>query len=532
MARAGLQEVDMARSYRKSGVPVLALACAWAAMLALAPCALAANGDGTVVKGEIGKRLDEVVARAGEGGFWGAVLVARKGEVLLAKGYGAADYKTRRNDTRTLFEIASTSKQFTAAAVLKLEMEGRLSLSDTLQKFWKDAPADKARVTVLHLLTHTSGIDQNLGIPYASPMSREEFAKHILGPPLVSEPGEKFAYSNACYALLAAIVEIASGTSFEKYCHEKLFKPAGLVDTGFVQDGKLDAKRASSRECEWYPGATAVNWCWSWGYRGMGGVVSTVYDMFRWDRALRTEKVLNAKAIEKYYTPLRSGYALGWMVDMTESGSRRVSHAGGVAGFVVNYLRDLDDDIVVVVLSNGKTDVHGISNGLAALLVEKPKFRVFFDLSSADGNGRIMNLGSAASWEARKIKGGVALALGDRRKKAAVALIELPDAAARSIAFRLNALLGPPGKAAEKLEMEGGVYLNPYELDKGRLTLEKPFDILIRLAAPAEGSPAANDGRVELIFQDGEAREWPIMSSMDPGAARKLAEDLAKASGK
>jgi CubicO group peptidase (beta-lactamase class C family) len=251
----------------------------------LAP--LAAAGDGTVVLGEEGAALDADVQRASGGAFWGVVLVAKGGETLLAKGYGNADYASRPNAPDTLFEIASTSKSFTAAAILKLEMDGKLRVDDPIAKHLKGVPKDKRGITIHHVLTHTSGLSPNVGVPYASTVSRPEFIRFVLSKPLESAPGEKFAYCNSAYALLAAIVEEVTGKSFEEYSRKKLFEPAGLVDTGFIGDEALDGARVTVRRERLRPGATARDWFWGWGYRGMGGVVTTAQDLLRWDRALR-----------------------------------------------------------------------------------------------------------------------------------------------------------------------------------------------------------------------------------------------------
>jgi CubicO group peptidase (beta-lactamase class C family) len=505
--------------------------------LCLTTSAQGADKDLPWLQTDLGKKLDATVDRVGKGRFWGAVLVARKGEVLLAKGYGMADYAARPNDVRTLFEIASTSKQFTAAAILKLEMERRLKLTDTLGRFFKGVPQDKKEITVHHLLTHTSGIDQSTGLPYASPKTRKEFVEHIMAADMVSKPGEKFAYFNSGYALLAAIVERASGKSFEAYSRAKLFKPAKLKDTGFVKDKRLDKKRASTRICNWYPNATAVNWCWSWGYRGMGGVVSTVYDMLRWDRALRADKVLNEAAKKKYYTPALGGYALGWKVDLTVRGTTRVEHSGKVAGYAINYVRFLDDDAVVVVLSNGKTDVLGLANELAALLFEEVSFRASFDLRPYSLVGsQVQEFGAAASWMVKKLKGGrVALILVDRGKNHMAATIELPKGLARAVAYRIGLIIGPAPKAPEEKGIEAGVYLNRYQLDGGRTSVTEAFDMLVRPANKKDvrdkhGRPVP-DGRVEIILQQADPIYWPVMCKMQPATARKLRKALRKAVG-
>jgi len=216
----------------------------WVWLIAIV-CCTASGAD------ELAQRLDKAVTRASGGKFWGVVLVARKGKTLFAKGYGFADYKQRPNSPQTMFEIASTSKQFTAAAILKLRMQGKLKLTDKLGKFFKNVPQDKRTITLRHLLRHTSGISGKIGLPYSSRKTKEQLATFVFSKPLVSQPGQKWAYCNVAYALLAAVVEIASGSSFEAYSKTQLFEPAGMTDTGFIGDKTLDAKRMSSRKTKY-----------------------------------------------------------------------------------------------------------------------------------------------------------------------------------------------------------------------------------------------------------------------------------------
>jgi CubicO group peptidase (beta-lactamase class C family) len=214
----------------------------------------------------LGRRIDEAVQRSTGGGFWGTVLVARGGQIELSKGYGFADYGVRRNAPDTLFEIASTSKQVTATAILRLEQQKRLTTSDPIDKYLKDAPPDKHAITIDHLLHHTAGLDPELGASYAYTGTRAEYVQAMLERPLANEPGTKFAYSNVGYALLAAIVEVATGGSFEDYVRRELFATAGLTDTGFIKDERLmKSDRITTRLCDdcalsW----TAADWFWGW----------------------------------------------------------------------------------------------------------------------------------------------------------------------------------------------------------------------------------------------------------------------------
>src|SRR5262245_10023396 len=221
----------------------------------------------------LGKQIDEAVAAATDGDFWGTLLVVRGGQIELAKGYGFRDYESKPNTPDTLFEIASTSKQVTATAILRLEQQKRLKTSDSIAKYFKDTPADKTAITIDQLLHHTAGLDPDIGVAYSWVGSRDEYLAVILKKPLIGTPGAKFFYSNVGYALLAAIVEVVTGRPFEDYVRKELFAPAGLVDTGFVQDEALvKSDRVTKRHSDvGDPDWTAAKWFYGWGYRGMGG---------------------------------------------------------------------------------------------------------------------------------------------------------------------------------------------------------------------------------------------------------------------
>jgi CubicO group peptidase (beta-lactamase class C family) len=515
------------RRSRRRALPGALLFGAFAAL-----CAAAEAGQPAVRDPALAARLDAAIQRATGGGFWGAALVARGGEVLLAKGYGFADYGSRPNAPDTLFEIASASKPFTALAVLRLEMEGKLKLEDPIAKFFPNVPADKKGITVHHLLTHTSGMDPNQGLPYASPASREEFLRFILDTPLTSKTGEKFDYFNSGYAMLAAIVEIASGKSFEEYSREKIFKPAGMADTGFVQDRVLDAKRAAARLSESMPEATCVAWHWSWGYRGMGGVVTTALDLVKWDRALRSDKILDAKTKAKAYEPRLDGYACGWMVSRTDRGTSRAEHSGSVEGFVCNIVRYLEDDALIVLLSNGKTNLFEVTKRIDAILFAKPRLTAEIDIGPYKLNEhRAVELGGNVRWKAEREGQGLRLVLEDTAKKHTVATIRMPAGPAQKLRFDLDAMIRARGPEAKPAGAEAGLYLASYEIAGTRLSLEDGLAVVLmpRYSGTDEGGNDVVDERIVFVLNDEGRRQWPVMVKMDTKTAQELLAGVAKA---
>ena len=322
-----------------------------------------------VIAGDRGRKLEAALFESGGEDFWGSVLVVQRGDLIFAKAYGMADYDDTPNNPLTLFELASTSKQFTATAVLRLHEKKKLKVDDPLPEFFEDVPEDKSSITLHQLLSHTSGMSGAIGVPYASPIARDQYIAEMLAKPLANSPGTTFEYCNAGYALLAAVVEIVSKMDFEDYCAKHLFRPAKLNRTGFVQDRALRKDRnCSVRRTDDGGRWTAVDWHYGWGYRGMGGVVSHVYDLWRWDQALRGEKILRKATRELLFEPVLERYACGWRVGPGPGGRTLAEHAGSVAGYGINFARFLDEETLVVVLSNDPQKIHEITRVLLSQL--------------------------------------------------------------------------------------------------------------------------------------------------------------------
>ena len=224
--------------------------------------------------------MDGLVAQ----GFAGSVLVACGDDVMFAGAFGLADAAGRTPS----YWLASISKQFTAAAILRLQETGRLSISDPLARFFPDAPADKRDITLEQLLTHTSGFARG----YAADGITEPAlaARAILAAPLAGAPGAQFRYSNNNYSLLALIVAQVSGRSFETYVRDEVFARAGLRDAGFWPDPGAAYVPATQAP------VTAPADVANWGFRGATGMRASVPDLHRWVRALQRGDVLSAES--------------------------------------------------------------------------------------------------------------------------------------------------------------------------------------------------------------------------------------------
>ncbi len=259
-------------------------------------------------------KLDRYILTAVESGFSGAVLVAKGGEMILHKGYGVADReKSIPVKKDTVFDIGSITKRFTRAAVLKLEEQGKLKRSDPLTAFFDDVPADKAGITVEYLLEHTAGLHEYHDTRGDfEEMDREQAVKTILNQRLRFVPGEREAYSNSGYTLLAVIIELVSGQSYQAYLKQQLFEPAGMSRTGFYRDSLWEEGEVAVG----YEGRTIGKknspYYWphmTWALVGGGGMVSSVRDLFLWIQALEADKVLSEKARAEMYDPQGSPMA-------------------------------------------------------------------------------------------------------------------------------------------------------------------------------------------------------------------------------
>ncbi len=315
-----------------------------------------------VVRGDLSEELDTYMTRLTAQGFSGGLLVAKDGEIVLSKGYGMADRARGLPFTNeTVFPIGSITKQFTGAAILKLEMMGQLRVEDLITKYFDAVPADKAGITLHHLLTHSAGFRGALGFDFAA-ISRDEYIAQALGSALRFEPGTAYDYSNVGFSLLAAIVEQLSGGSYDAFVQEHLFAPAGMTKTGYLLSRWQpdDLAHGYRDDEDW---GTFADHAWAddgpyWHLRGNGGILSTLGDMHQWHLALEGDAVLSQAAKEKYYAPhVREGdgapsfYGYGWSV-MDSRHGRLITHNGGNPYFTSDFLRYVDADVVIYMTSN------------------------------------------------------------------------------------------------------------------------------------------------------------------------------------
>lgn len=302
-------------------------------------------------------RMDAVVRDdVDKGEFMGAVLVARDGEILFDKGYGSANLEWKiANDGDTKFRLGSVTKQFTGVAILLLQERGKLTLDAPVKTYLPDAPAAWDKITVRHLLTHSSGIPNFTSFPdYGStktlPATHATLIARFRDKPLDFAPGEKFSYSNSGYVLLSAMIEKLSGQSYAEFVAANLFKPLGMADTGYDSHAMILPRRAAGYAPA-KDGPVNTDYISMTIPQGAGALYSTTRDLLKWQRGLYGGKLLKPASLATFRTPYKSGYALGVGVQSAD-GVTTIEHGGGIEGFNTSLAYDPDRKITVVVLGN------------------------------------------------------------------------------------------------------------------------------------------------------------------------------------
>lgn len=296
--------------------------------------------------------------------FSGSVLIAQAGQVLLSKGYSMADWdKQVPNTPHTKFYVGSTTKQFTAMAILILQDQGKLHVRDSVCSHIVPCPGTWQSVTIHDLLTHTSGIPQ-LGGASLSTASPQAWIASFSGNPLVSTPGRQFSYCNVCYQILGYVVEQASGKPYSQFLQQAIFGPLQMRNTGF-DPHYLSLPDHAVGYASWRVRDIPIGWDvapeWSFLF-GAGLLYSTVEDMYRWDQALSRHTLVSQQSLNEAFTPYiasqyaGSSYGYGWFIAQAPTrGHRLIWHFGAVDGFRSYIGRYPEDGITIIILSNLST---------------------------------------------------------------------------------------------------------------------------------------------------------------------------------
>jgi N-acyl-D-amino-acid deacylase len=306
-----------------------------------------------------------------------AVGVVQKGVTTMAQGYGLANVEHEvRVTPATIFQSGSVGKQFTAAAVMLLVEDGKLSLNDPLTKFFPEAPQHWQRITVRHLLTHTSGLPDYTGgmIDYRRDYTEDELVRFAYGLKPEFAPGARWNYSNTGYVVLGATVRKASGQFYGDLLRDRVFGPLGMKTARIITEEDIVPHRAAGyrlsrgtlKNQEWV--APRLN------TTADGSLYISLQDMLAWDAGVRAGRVLKPDSWQQVFTPmtLNSGksypYGFGWTLE-DFAGRSAQRHGGSWQGFKTHIARFPKDDLTIIVFANlAQADVEKISDGIAAII--------------------------------------------------------------------------------------------------------------------------------------------------------------------
>jgi CubicO group peptidase (beta-lactamase class C family) len=308
-----------------------------------------------------------------QGNFNGAALVAQNGHVILGKGYGLADAaKKISNTAQTKFRLGDMTQQFTAMAIMLLQQRGKLKVQDKICQYLTDCPSAWQPVTIHHLLTHTSGIPDTVDLHVrgilTSTAPLEKSITDAKALPLTGQPGARATFSNTDYILLGKIIEAASGQTYPAFLQQNIFGPLGMANTDY------DANRTDV--AVGYAGGQPAAPANIWAPFSAAGLDSTVGDLYLWDQALYTDKLVPQAALNAIFTPYAPNqdfwpsfaYGYGWLIGSDNNRHVFVYPYGTTPGFAASLARYPDDKVTIIVLSNNEDSVYNIASTLAQTL--------------------------------------------------------------------------------------------------------------------------------------------------------------------
>lgn len=310
--------------------------------------------------------------------FNGSVLIMQNGQPLLSKGYGVKNFDTKMPaDANTIYQIGSVTKQFTSTIILKLAEQKKLALTDKLSKYFPSF-ANGDKITIEHLLTHTSGIwnytrdEKFMSTGVETPHSEEEMIRLFKDKPLDFEPGSKYSYSNSGYMMLGYIIEKVTGKKYENVVREQIFQPLQMTHSGFDFTHLSSPDKATGYRSITQVAAIKSVIVDSSVSFSAGALYTTTGDLYKWDQSLSTNKILKKESLANAFTPRKDKYGLGWMID-TFAGRKIITHDGGIHGFLSSNTIFPNEHISITLLSNANSTKMGDINGAVfAILFDKP----------------------------------------------------------------------------------------------------------------------------------------------------------------
>ena len=312
-----------------------------------------------------------------------SALVAKNGEIIYSSAFGLANLEHQIPlNPESVFEIGSITKQFTAVAILMLEQEGKLKVTDEVTKYIPDYPTQGKSITIHHLLNHTSGIKSYTNMPSFMSEARTDMTPNELidvfkNEPLEFDPGDQWKYNNSGYIILGEIIERVSGISYEEYVETKLFAPAGMSRSLYGSHSEIIPNRANGYQPQedGYRNADYLSMTLPYA---AGSLMSTVGDLFKWQQALSSNKLISAFQLNKAWTntSLNDGsltdYGYGWSINEV-SDVPSIEHGGGIFGYTTYAIYIPEEDLYVAVFanSNGNSPTD-VTIRIAAEAIGKP----------------------------------------------------------------------------------------------------------------------------------------------------------------
>jgi CubicO group peptidase (beta-lactamase class C family) len=349
----------------------------------------------TAAQKQMTAELDKILSTQFKPGETGcAALVAKNGQIIYKKAFGMANLELNvPMQPDMVFRVGSITKQFTAVAILQLMEQGKLSLQDEITKFIPDYPTQAYKITIEHLLTHTSGVKSYTNVPefqkyIRTDMKPAEVIDMFKNLPMEFAPGTKWNYNNSGYFLLGYIIEKVSGMTYPEYLEKNFFKPLGMTNSLFGSDSKIVKNRAWGYQPDGDGVKNADMMSMTLPYSA-GSVQSTVEDLFRWNQAVHSYKLVKKETIEKAFTEYKladgkgTKYGYGWMFYEVQ-GSPTIEHGGAINGYLSNAIYLPKEDVFVAVFSNNNAKSPTLGSILmAGVAIGKPYNRTEITLDEA-----------------------------------------------------------------------------------------------------------------------------------------------------
>lgn len=309
-----------------------------------------------------------------------AVMVIKNGKPIFKKAYGFANREDKTPVTLTTnFRLASVTKQFTAMCIMKLVQSGRLGYEHNLQQIFPEFPVYGRSITIRHLLQHTSGLiayeDLIPDTATVQVLDQDVLKMMMAQDSTYFAPGTQYRYSNSGYAVLAMVIEKVSGKSFAQFLHDNIFKPLGMKNTVAFEKGVSTVKHRALGYRQEGSQFIFSDQSLTSAVLGDGGIYSSVEDLFKWDQALYSEKLVKKSALDLAFMPglLAEGkaldYGFGWRIDQYHN-QPRVWHTGSTSGFRNVIQRYPEAQFTVIILTNrAEPDVQALADKLTDLFL-------------------------------------------------------------------------------------------------------------------------------------------------------------------